>query len=49
VISYISKYGGQQEFLLPKGLKTHITNVRVEKIDFDGKPYEVIRIFETID
>jgi hypothetical protein len=47
-MSQLSTARGQQEFLLPKGLKTMVTDVRIDKVLFEGVQYDVIRIFETI-
>ena len=47
-ISKLSTTRGQQEFLMPAGLKTVVTDVKIEKIVFEGNLYEVIRVFEKI-
>jgi hypothetical protein len=47
-MSQLSTARGQQEILLPIGLRTNVTDVRIDKILFEGMQYDVIRIFETI-
>jgi hypothetical protein len=47
-MSQLSSARGQQEFLMPKGLRTNVTDVRIENVVFEGKQYDVIRVFETI-
>lgn len=47
-ISKLSTSRGQQEFLMPAGLKTVVTDAKIEKIVFEGEIYDVIRVFEEI-
>jgi hypothetical protein len=47
-ISQLSNLRGQQEFLMPKGLKTIVTNAFPDRITMNGVTHDVIRVFETI-
>jgi hypothetical protein len=47
-MSQLSSMRGQQEVLLPRGLRTRVTDVRVERIMFEGIEYDVLRVFEAI-
>ncbi|MDR2802961.1 MAG: hypothetical protein LBB22_01565 [Treponema sp.] len=47
-ISQLSNVRGQQEFLMPKGLRTMVTHAMPDKVTMNGVTYDVIRVFETI-
>jgi hypothetical protein len=47
-ISPLSNVRGQQEFLMPKGLRTTVTNAIPDRVTMNGTTYDVIRVFETI-